>query len=336
MLIRDYANPSDQDPYFPFTRSFDWFHGHSWAKGLFESGDGKDQESTSEDTFATYALKMWGRVTGDAAMEARANLQLAVQARSLRNYFLLSSDNKVQPASFIPNKVTGILFENKVDHTTYFGADPAFVQGIHMIPLNPSSMYTRPKQFVQEEWDRYFSEGRADKAEGGWKGILYANLALVDPVKAYQFFSDPAFDMGTLDGGASRTWYLAFAAGLGGGGQAVPVNSESEEEMVQTVANTPVNDGTTTNQASDVWTQDYRPSSPETAQFEATEDAGYDYDYGSYSLSDVETRDSEDEDQGMTGDYLSAEDEEWSGYDQDYNYDDWYEETLKRLGNAAN
>ena len=113
-LVRDFANPSDSDPFFPFQRSFDWFHGHSWAKGLFASGDGKDQESTSEDTFATYALKMWGRTSGDANMEARANLQLAVQARSLHNYFLLESDNKVQPERFIPNKVTGILFENAV------------------------------------------------------------------------------------------------------------------------------------------------------------------------------------------------------------------------------
>jgi endo-1,3(4)-beta-glucanase len=40
-LVRDYANPVDNDPYFPFSRSFDFYHGHSWAKGLFESGDGK-------------------------------------------------------------------------------------------------------------------------------------------------------------------------------------------------------------------------------------------------------------------------------------------------------
>ncbi|KAF2477918.1 glycoside hydrolase, partial [Lindgomyces ingoldianus] len=216
MLVRDYANPSTSDPYFPFQRSFDWVHGHSWAKGLFESGDGKDQESTSEDTFATYALKMWGKISGDANLEARGSLQLAVQARSLRNYFLLSSDNKVQPSQFIPNKVTGILFENKVDHTTYFGANPEYIQGIHMIPLNPSSAYTRPASFVKEEWDVYFSNGRADNVTGGWKGILYANLALFDPTTAYNFFSNPNFDLGVLDGGASRTWYLAFSAAMAG------------------------------------------------------------------------------------------------------------------------
>jgi endo-1,3(4)-beta-glucanase len=39
-LVRDFANPVD-DNEFPFSRSFDWYHGHSWAKGLFVSSDGK-------------------------------------------------------------------------------------------------------------------------------------------------------------------------------------------------------------------------------------------------------------------------------------------------------
>ncbi|KAH7410427.1 endo-1,3(4)-beta-glucanase 1 precursor [Phaeosphaeria sp. MPI-PUGE-AT-0046c] len=211
-LARDFANPVT-DEYFPFQRSFDWFHGHSWAKGLFESGDGKDQESTSEDTFATYALKMWGKIIRDGNMEARANLQLALQARSLRNYFLMTSDNKNQPPSFLQNKVTGILFENKIDHTTYFGANPEFIEGIHMIPLNPTSAYTRGRQFVKEEWDRYFDDGRVDEVQGGWKAILYANYALINPQAAYDFFADPNFDT-QLDGGASRTWYLAYTAAL--------------------------------------------------------------------------------------------------------------------------
>jgi endo-1,3(4)-beta-glucanase len=211
-LARDFANPVT-DAYFPFQRSFDWYHGHSWAKGLFESGDGKDQESTSEDTFATYALKMWGRTIQDPNMEARGNLQLAVQARSLRNYFLMTSDNKNQPPQFLQNKVTGILFENKIDHTTYFGSNPEYVQGIHMIPQNPSSAYTRSAKFVQEEWAAYFDSGRVDQVQGGWKAILYANYALINPQAAYDFFADPNFNT-QLDGGASRTWYLAYTAAL--------------------------------------------------------------------------------------------------------------------------
>lgn len=85
-----------------------------------------------------------------------------------------------------------------------------------MLPLNPASAYTRTPTFVQEEWDRYFSNGRANAVGGGWKSILFANLALIDPSTSYNYFAADDFDYTTLDGGASRTWYLAYAAGLGG------------------------------------------------------------------------------------------------------------------------
>lgn len=76
MLVKDFAESDYNGRDYPFQRSFDWWHGHSWAKGLFESGDGKDQESTSEDGFASYAVKMWGKVIGDANMEKRGMCML--------------------------------------------------------------------------------------------------------------------------------------------------------------------------------------------------------------------------------------------------------------------
>ena len=121
-LVRDASNPSKLDNVYPVFRMFDWYHGHSWAHGLFPAGDSKDEESSSEDTNFAYALKMWGHVIGDSSMEARGNLMLSVLARSLQSYFLYEDDNDVMPPQFIGNKVSGILFENKIDHTTYFGS----------------------------------------------------------------------------------------------------------------------------------------------------------------------------------------------------------------------
>ena len=82
-LVRDVANPSSADPYFPVFRSFDWFCGHSWSKGLFFSGDGKDEESSSEDYNFSYGMKLWGLVTGNASVQACGDLMLAVQKRYL-------------------------------------------------------------------------------------------------------------------------------------------------------------------------------------------------------------------------------------------------------------
>lgn len=85
-----------------------------------------------------------------------------------------------------------------------------------MLPILPCSAYTRNQKFVTEEWNAMFAPNASDPAStvtGGWKGILYANLAIIDPKTSYQFFSQPNFDYSWIDGGASRTWYLAYAAG---------------------------------------------------------------------------------------------------------------------------
>ncbi|KAF4457326.1 hypothetical protein F53441_716 [Fusarium austroafricanum] len=218
-LIRDWSNPSAEDPFFPFSRSFDWFHGHSWARGVLEAPDGKDQESSAEDAFSTYAIKMWGRVIGDANLEARGNLQLAVTARSLQSYFLLASDNDVQPPNFIGNRATGILFERKINHTTYFGDNIAYIEGIHMLPIVPSSAYIRKPSFVREEWDQYFAGNRSGAlSSGGFAGHIYVNLAIADKagaVESYDFMRKQTTDSPYLSG-SSLTWDLAYTAALGG------------------------------------------------------------------------------------------------------------------------
>lgn len=219
-LVRDIANPSPDDKFFPMWRSFDWYHGHSWAHGLYAAMDGKNQESSSEDMMSAYALKMWGKVIGNADLEARGNLQLAVMSRSLRCYYLYEKNNQVQPAQFIGNKVAGILFENKIDHTTFFDPHIEAIQGIHMIPILPATPLVRVKDFVKEEWEAFFSNGRVDAIGNTWKGIIYANYATVEPRMAWDFFTSRTFDGQWLDGGASLTWFMAFAAGKSGGRRA--------------------------------------------------------------------------------------------------------------------
>lgn len=85
-----------------------------------------------------------------------------------------------------------------------------------MLPLLPSSAYIRNPKFVTQEWNEYFAPNGvrpATQVEAGWKGVLYANLALIQPKAAWDFFTGNRFDYSSIDGGASRTWYLAFAAG---------------------------------------------------------------------------------------------------------------------------
>ncbi|ODV76730.1 glycoside hydrolase family 81 protein [Suhomyces tanzawaensis NRRL Y-17324] len=216
-LLRDVANPK-ADKYFPQSRSFDWYHGHSFAHGIFASGDGKDEESSSEDYHFAYGMKLYAQILRDPSMEARANLMLAVMKRSMGLYMLYTDDNEIQPANFIKNKVAGITFENKIDFSTYFGrgtiADE-WIHGIHMLPITPISSYIRTEQFVKEEWQQKLA-GIIDQIPDGWKGILMLNLALYDPKKAWDWFSRNDWDDRLIDNGMSRTWSLAFISGIGG------------------------------------------------------------------------------------------------------------------------
>ena len=108
-LVRDVANPSDSDQYFPQSRMFDWFNGHSWAAGLYENGNGKNEESSSEDYNFAYGMKLWGATIGDLSMELRGDLMISIMKDSMNDYFYYQDDNTVEPEEIIGNKVSGIL-----------------------------------------------------------------------------------------------------------------------------------------------------------------------------------------------------------------------------------
>ncbi|KTW26479.1 hypothetical protein T552_02960 [Pneumocystis carinii B80] len=208
-LMRDVANPVD-DAYFPAFRYFDWFTGHSWSKGLYESGDGKDEESSSEDYNFYFAAKLLGHSINDTVMISRSSLMLAILKRSLLSYFLYEPTNTIMPKSFIPNYVAGIKFMNKIDHSTYFSPRLECIQGIHMLPLTSISPYIRIPSFVKSEWENKL-QSIVGGIPDGWKGILYANLAISDPKTSFNFFSKN-FDKKFLDMGSSLTWYLVFSS----------------------------------------------------------------------------------------------------------------------------
>lgn len=44
----------------------------------------------------------------------------------------------------------------------YFGLAPELVHGIHMAPITPATLLIRPRAFVKEEWDKFFSNGKAN------------------------------------------------------------------------------------------------------------------------------------------------------------------------------
>ena len=65
LYIRDVANPSPDDGYFPVFRQKDWYLGNSWAAGLMSmelSPHGREQESSSEAIAAFEGIALFGNV----------------------------------------------------------------------------------------------------------------------------------------------------------------------------------------------------------------------------------------------------------------------------------
>ncbi|CBN76107.1 Endo-1,3-beta-glucanase, family GH81 [Ectocarpus siliculosus] len=205
-LIRDVNDPNKYDAFFPQFRSFDWFSGHSWARGLLFAFDGKDQESTSEDVNFFYAMTMWAIATGNTALEGLGRLQTGVVKRSINEYFLLKDSNTNHPADFVKNKVTGIFFESKVDYTTWFGANVEYIHGIQNIPVTPITEYVRDPQFVSEEWNQRL-QSVVGGAEGSWNTVLYMSYATIEKHLAFKEMITSG-----VDDGLQRAWALYWAA----------------------------------------------------------------------------------------------------------------------------
>ena len=65
----------------------------------------------------------------------------------------MTSSNDIHPEDFVPNKVTGIFFENKCDYATWFGSNREYIHGIQIIPATPITETVRFSDFIEEEWE---------------------------------------------------------------------------------------------------------------------------------------------------------------------------------------
>lgn len=119
LLIRDIANPSKDDPFFPTFRHKDWYLGFSWASGIVTINgipypNGRNQESSSEAISAYEAVALYGDVTSqvfespdsesqlyDSALRMRdmGRLLLATEIRSAKTYWHVQDRQQVSSLS---------------------------------------------------------------------------------------------------------------------------------------------------------------------------------------------------------------------------------------------
>nr|GMC66036.1 probable endo-1,3(4)-beta-glucanase ARB_01444 [Ipomoea batatas] len=186
-LVGDYMNLGRREgSHYPKLRCFDLWKLHSWAAGLTESADGRNQESTSEAVNAYYAAALMGLVYGDPNLVAIGSTLSAMEILSAQTWWHVREDpeNSVYTQEFRKNnRLVGVSWANKRDSSLWF-APPEWREcrvGIQVLPLLPiSETLFSDIQFVKQLVQWTGPAMRRDGVEDGWKGFVYALEGVYD------------------------------------------------------------------------------------------------------------------------------------------------------------
>ncbi|KAL7605341.1 hypothetical protein Lser_V15G20443 [Lactuca serriola] len=159
-------------------RCFDLWKLHSWAGGLTEFADGRNQESTSEAVNAYYSAALMGLAYGDTHLVSIGSLLTAMEIHASQTWWHVKEDDSYYSEEFTrDNRVVGVLWANKRDSGLWF-APPEWREcrvGIQVLPLLPvTEVLFSDVGFVRRlvEWGLP-ALGREGVGEG-WKGFVYA------------------------------------------------------------------------------------------------------------------------------------------------------------------
>lgn len=121
-------------------RCFDLYKLHSWAGGLTEFADGRNQESTSEAVNAYYSAALMGLAYGDTHLVALGSTLTAMEMQAAETWWHVRENEGIYEDVFSrENKVVGVLWANKRDSALWF-APPEWKEcrlGIQVLPITP-------------------------------------------------------------------------------------------------------------------------------------------------------------------------------------------------------
>ncbi|XP_027350198.1 probable endo-1,3(4)-beta-glucanase ARB_01444 isoform X2 [Abrus precatorius] len=166
-LVTDFMNLGQRyDSDYPRLRCFDFYKLHSWAAGLTEYADGRNQESTSEATNGYYSAALMGLAYGDTRLVTIGSTLLALEIGAAQMWWHVKVENNFYEEEFAKdNRMVGVLWANKRDTKLWWA--PAECRecrlGIQVLPLLPLVEWTLTS--LQSE---------------GWKGFTYALQGIYD------------------------------------------------------------------------------------------------------------------------------------------------------------
>lgn len=238
MLVRDIANPSEKDTYFPTFRHKDWYMGSSWASGITYPAylNGKNQESSSEAIAAYEGVALYGQVMNKIWAEEKKERHAAISKQianvgklmtgtelvSAKRYYHIPEDasgndaRRIYPAEY--NKpVVGILWQTMAQFSTWFGAKEYLPIGIQLLPLTPISEDRDDVEWANLIYQplTYSCAIDFECTESGWSILQLAILATVghptEAVMKVKELPDEAFTNAGGNGNSrsNSIWYIA-------------------------------------------------------------------------------------------------------------------------------
>ena len=173
---------------FPRFRNFDFWVLHSWAGGLTEFVDGRNQESTSEAVNAYYSAALLGLAFGDSSLVNAGLTLAALEIRAARALWHIPSDSTLYEGNFVSrHRMVGVLWANKRDTGLWFAPSEwrETRLGIQVLPILPiTEILFQDIGFAKELVEWVQSSLSRPGVGDGWKGFVYALQALYAPEEA--------------------------------------------------------------------------------------------------------------------------------------------------------
>lgn len=184
-LMADFMNLSKRDSsVYPRLRNFDLWKLHSWAGGLTEFADGRNQESTSEAVNAYYSAALLGLSYGDTHLVSIGSTLTAFEMQAAQKWWHVREGEGIYEDDFAKdNRVVGVLWATKRDSGLWF-APPAWKEcrlGIQLLPLLPiSEVLFSDIGFTKELVTWTLPALNREGVGEGWKGFVYALEGVYD------------------------------------------------------------------------------------------------------------------------------------------------------------
>ncbi|KAL9683098.1 hypothetical protein QQ045_014913 [Rhodiola kirilowii] len=175
---------------YPRLRNFDLWKLHSWAGGLTEFADGRNQESTSEAVNAYYSAALMGLAYGDPHLSATGSMLASLEIQAAQTWWHVRDTDTIYGTDFTrDNKVVGVLWANKRDSGLWF-APPEWKEcrlGIQLLPLLPiTEVLFSDVGFARQLVNWTLPALQREGVGEGWKGFVYALEGVYDKQNALE------------------------------------------------------------------------------------------------------------------------------------------------------